>query len=101
MKTGHHDSSTGIEYPYYAEASFDLPVSSKTLFLLARGAMSSGTVDITTSPTLTDVAKVDVKVHYYHESAIEHAKVCSIQRKRGEAGVGFFVGFLDLSMTVC
>ena len=79
--------------PYSANTSFELPVSSDLLFLLARGSMSGGTVDIMSSPTVSNVAKVHVTVKYYREDVRDRAKVCLVKRRDGENGVGIFVGF--------
>jgi hypothetical protein len=78
-------------YPYHVSTSFELPIDSRTLFLLARGALSSGVVSFATSNILKDAAQVDVTVGYYRQSALERVKICSTTRSSGENGVSLLV----------
>lgn len=85
------DSLSSVRpFSYSAETSFDLPISSDTLLLIARGTMS-GSVDIKTSSDIFDVAKVDISMKYFRKEARQNAKACLVRRKSGENGVGIFV----------
>ncbi|KAK0495084.1 hypothetical protein EDD18DRAFT_1173857 [Armillaria luteobubalina] len=75
---------------YSAHTSFDLPLISETLFLLSQGSLSSGAVNVVTSPTLKDVVRVDVAIQYYRQRVLDYARVCLLQRQEGENGVGVF-----------
>ncbi|KAK0196019.1 hypothetical protein F5146DRAFT_924767 [Armillaria mellea] len=75
---------------YSAHTSFDLPLNSETLFLLSQGSLSSGAVNVVTSPTLKDVVRVDVAIQYYRQRVLDYARVCLLQRREGENGVGVF-----------
>ena len=70
----------------------DLPLPAETLLLLSRGSNSAGTVDIVTSSEQDqDVVTVEVVVSYFKEDVRDDAKVCRVQRRDGEIGVGIFV----------
>ncbi|KAK0226557.1 hypothetical protein IW262DRAFT_1457799 [Armillaria fumosa] len=75
---------------YSAHTSFDLPLNSETIFLLSQGSLSSGAVNVLTSPTLKDVVRVDVAIQYYRQRVLDYARVCLLQRQEGENGVGVF-----------
>ncbi|KAF9018936.1 hypothetical protein BDZ89DRAFT_1021123, partial [Hymenopellis radicata] len=77
-------------YPYYSQRSFDLPLSSDLMFLLARGSLSSGIVKIVSSPVVTDAVRVDIAVQYHYPAVLDHTKVCLMRRAEHEIGVGFF-----------
>ncbi|GLB37340.1 putative expressed protein [Lyophyllum shimeji] len=78
-------------FPYASRTLFELPLSYKTLFLLARGSQTYGTVNVITSDEVTDVAKVYFTVNYYSEYLRDQGvKVCLIKRASNEIGVGFF-----------
>ncbi|KAJ3531475.1 hypothetical protein NM688_g7570 [Phlebia brevispora] len=78
-------------YPYVANTSVDLPVSSDLLYLLSSGALSNGVVEVTADgPSDSDVATVDVKLLYHHSEILEKAHVCLLQREEGKNGVGIF-----------
>ncbi|KAJ7263960.1 hypothetical protein C8J57DRAFT_1183375 [Mycena rebaudengoi] len=74
--------------------SFDIPLTSETIILLSRRASShwfsftshSNYLDITTSPTLHNVARVVVDRGEYPQ----FVKACMISRHNGEIGVGVF-----------
>ncbi|KAG5646851.1 hypothetical protein DXG03_002228 [Asterophora parasitica] len=88
-----HQDVTAIDwqFPYASRASFELPLSSKTLFLLSRGSMTSGTVKVVTSDEVSDVVKVHVVVKHYNRNVYDQGvKVCLIERSNDEIGVGYF-----------
>ncbi|KAK7438182.1 hypothetical protein VKT23_018114 [Stygiomarasmius scandens] len=70
--------------------TFELPISSKSLFLLSRGPFSFGAVDIGQSDQPGDSVLVNVTTHYRHPHLLEHAQVCQLNRHEGEVGVGVF-----------
>ncbi|KAF9558107.1 hypothetical protein CPC08DRAFT_724679 [Agrocybe pediades] len=90
------DSWTPVKYPnsswnYQSETSFDLPLSSDTLFLLSRGYQNGGLLDVVTSKDqASDSVKVHVDIYYRHSSALEQVKACLLTRKAAENGVGIF-----------
>ncbi|KAJ2930149.1 hypothetical protein H1R20_g6957, partial [Candolleomyces eurysporus] len=78
-------------YPFASKASFELPISSDSLYLLSRGAYASGRVDILTSTAQKqDSAAVHVTVRYYHQEVRDLVKLCKISRRFGDRGVGIF-----------
>ncbi|OBZ69747.1 hypothetical protein A0H81_10112 [Grifola frondosa] len=78
-------------YSHVAQTSFELPVSSDLLYLIARGALSHGSIDISDSgETGSDVVQVYISAFYYHESALNRAKVCLLQPEEGKNGIGIF-----------
>jgi len=86
---GDWSRTTGL-YPYSSSVSFELPVSSAVLFLLARGTLAVGDVQILQASQVGDVAKVEVIVGYHEEEALHRAQVCTMSRQGGEKGVGIF-----------
>jgi hypothetical protein len=79
-------------YPFVSKTSFELPISSNSLYLLSRGAYASGSVDILTSTAQKqDSAAVHVAVYYYHQELRDRVKLCKVSRRAGESGVGIFV----------
>ncbi|OBZ77938.1 54S ribosomal protein L16, mitochondrial [Grifola frondosa] len=74
-----------------AQASFELPISSDSLYLIARGALSHGSIEISDSGEAgSDVVRVDISAFYYHEDALDRAEVCLLQPEEGKNGVGIF-----------
>ncbi|KDR75479.1 hypothetical protein GALMADRAFT_247916 [Galerina marginata CBS 339.88] len=81
----------GITFPRESETSFDLPLSSKSLFFLSRGQLLGGAVNVITSTNQPkDTATVQVVIKYRREEVRDLAKVCMITRNQGENGVGIF-----------
>ncbi|KAF9479396.1 hypothetical protein BDN70DRAFT_878879 [Pholiota conissans] len=81
------DSSMG------AHAAFDLSLEDAELFLISRGQLSSGTLDVITSPTQpSNTVRIVVDVHYAVEEAREMAMACKMARALGDEpeGVGIF-----------
>ncbi|KAK0479404.1 hypothetical protein EDD18DRAFT_846929 [Armillaria luteobubalina] len=73
-----------------ATGSFDLPLNSDKLFLLARGSYTSGWVYIDQSEEVSfDTARVEVTVGY-QDNELELTKVCKVSRPGNENGIGFF-----------
>ncbi|KAG6897711.1 hypothetical protein C0992_011921 [Termitomyces sp. T32_za158] len=60
-------------FPYSSSTAFELPLSSRTLFLMARGTQTQGTVNVITSEELSsDVVKVYITVRHINKSARDH-----------------------------
>ncbi|KAI0071184.1 hypothetical protein K474DRAFT_1712689 [Panus rudis PR-1116 ss-1] len=72
--------------------SFDLPLSSKVLYLFTSGAWSNGDVEVVQDPTLNegDKVRMDILLATSRSWAEDELKVCSLQRRPGENGVGIF-----------
>ncbi|PBK58817.1 hypothetical protein ARMSODRAFT_967407 [Armillaria solidipes] len=88
--TGSGGGFPAVGQRYSAHTSFDLPLNSETLFLLSQGSLSSGAINVVTSPTLKDVVRVDVAIQYYRQKVLDYARICLLQRQEGENGVGVF-----------
>ncbi|KAG5651000.1 hypothetical protein H0H81_010259 [Sphagnurus paluster] len=85
------DYTSDYRYPYASSASFELPLSHKTLFFMSRGSQTGGILNMVTSREKSDVAKVHVTVKYHNKYVRdEGVKVCLIKRSEDEIGVGFF-----------
>ncbi|KAG6861694.1 hypothetical protein C0995_013263 [Termitomyces sp. Mi166 len=83
--------STNSPFPYSSSTTFELPLSHKTLFLLARGTHTHGTVNVITSEEISDVVKVHLTVQYITKSARDHGiKACLLRRDQDAIGVGYF-----------
>ncbi|KAF8911655.1 hypothetical protein CPB84DRAFT_1762498 [Gymnopilus junonius] len=93
--------SSAVEFPgqeadaypfhYEAETSFDLPLSSDTLFFISRGRLHSGSVRVaTSSDQAEDTATVNIIVRYNHDYLLDSTKACLLSRHEGEKGVGLF-----------
>ncbi|KAJ7234970.1 hypothetical protein C8J57DRAFT_1089397 [Mycena rebaudengoi] len=84
-------------YPYSAEASFELPVTSDTLFLVSRslmrnhgGLFSGGGVEYVQSADISDSVKVDVTARFKNHEHLEASKACLLERNETAKGVGIF-----------
>ncbi|KAJ7348396.1 hypothetical protein DFH08DRAFT_959800 [Mycena albidolilacea] len=93
----HSELNAIDEFPYSAEARFELPVSTDTLFLISRHLarrdrntlFSTGHVHFLQSEHASDSVKVDVTAHYRREKHLEAAKACLLERDGAKSGVGF------------
>lgn len=76
--------------------TFDLPVSSDAIYLLAQGSLSGGNIAIIDSVDgPSDTVQIDVVANYYNQNSLDRTNVCLLQRKPHENGVGIFVsGFM-------
>ncbi|KAJ7647891.1 hypothetical protein FB45DRAFT_894691 [Roridomyces roridus] len=77
-------------FPYSVNVSFDIPLPTETLLLLSQGSLSNGNLQVTTSPNIKDSAHVQVVVNYHRKAIRDQAKICLVQREKGEEGVGIF-----------
>ncbi|KAJ6600695.1 hypothetical protein B0H10DRAFT_696271 [Mycena sp. CBHHK59/15] len=84
------------EFPYSSDVSFELPVSSETLFLISREAMrrgsifSTGRVNYVQSDDASESVMVDIRAFYWTEEHLNAAKACLLKRDGNENGVGIF-----------
>ncbi|KAK7013835.1 54S ribosomal protein L16, mitochondrial [Favolaschia claudopus] len=82
------------EFPYSAEAAFELPVSADTLFLLSRShgrrPFSSGNINYVQSGEVSDSIKVDITAYFWHEKYLDASKACLLKRDDDHTGVGIF-----------
>jgi hypothetical protein len=86
------DASPPSLFPFSAKTYFDLPLSYDTLFLLARGPQSYGTVNIIASQSTSQVAKVYLTVNYFDRGIRDSgAKACLVKRTNNQLGIGIFV----------
>ncbi|TFK33786.1 hypothetical protein BDQ12DRAFT_690570 [Crucibulum laeve] len=76
--------------PYSAISSFDLKVSARTLFFLARGHLSNGEINFVSTTNEGDIARVEVVTSYWEANALDYAKVCRVTRGDDEEGLGLF-----------
>ncbi|KAG8221245.1 hypothetical protein J3R82DRAFT_1407 [Butyriboletus roseoflavus] len=79
-----------LGYPYGAETTFSLPLASDALYLISRGALQQGLVNIEQSTEVADTVDVRVRVAYHDDEALERATVCQIEKTDREHGVGIF-----------
>ncbi|EDR07765.1 uncharacterized protein LACBIDRAFT_298291 [Laccaria bicolor S238N-H82] len=82
-------------FPYSSQRTFELPLNNQrgegNIFLLSRGPMSSGTLDVVVDPEQKKgVASVRVTVRYFREDVRDGAKACLVEREGGVSGVGVF-----------
>ncbi|EMD33258.1 hypothetical protein CERSUDRAFT_118300 [Gelatoporia subvermispora B] len=76
---------------HIAATTFELPVDSDLLYLVARGALSHGKVTISSSGEEgSDKMVVHVRMQYAHEDALNRTKVCLLSPPEGGIGVGIF-----------
>ncbi|KAH9485740.1 hypothetical protein JR316_0002655 [Psilocybe cubensis] len=81
----------GEYYRLAAETSFELPLSSETLFLLSRGDRLGGAVKVKTSnDQAKDTALVNVLIRYRLPIVAERTKACLVNKGNNENGVGLF-----------
>ncbi|KAG6866686.1 hypothetical protein C0991_000796 [Blastosporella zonata] len=85
-------SSTNRDrFPHSSSTTFELPLSYDTLFLLARGSHTRGTVNVITSDEVSDTVKVHLTVQYMSKDIRDRAiKVCLLEREDNSIGVGYF-----------
>ncbi|KZP13761.1 hypothetical protein FIBSPDRAFT_1049269 [Athelia psychrophila] len=77
-------------YPYTAHTEFELPLASDVQYLLARGHLAYGSVQVVDWEEGKDNIKIEVDASYYSQAALDRANVCKVSRKEGENGVGIF-----------
>ncbi|KAJ7077644.1 hypothetical protein B0H15DRAFT_789487, partial [Mycena belliarum] len=84
------------EYPFSANASFTLPVSAETLFLLSRhdphqrALLAMGHVRFVQSEEAGEEVQVAVTAHFAHQKYLDGAKACVLKQGGEESGVGLF-----------
>ena len=96
-------ANRSTDFPYNSLASFSLPIDSDSLFLLGRGQLFSGTLDVTTSPEQPrDSVTIQIRVHYTQESTRNLVKLCKLAYSVADkpSGVGLFVSFQFMPFSV-
>lgn len=79
-------------YRHAAFTSLELPVSSDLLYFISRGRLSYGLLEVIESEdTNSENVQVNVTFLYQTPQALDHAKVCRLERDVGKNGVGIFV----------
>lgn len=72
--------------------SFDIPLDSSAIYLLARGLQANGRITVVPHQTATsDVITVDIAAEYRDWDLFRSTAVCLLERRRGEQVVGVFV----------
>ncbi|KAF9479371.1 hypothetical protein BDN70DRAFT_878855 [Pholiota conissans] len=85
------DLNTGAAAP--AQAAFDLSLKDAKLFLITRGQLSFGALDVITSPTQpSNTVTIVVEFLYAHPEVRNLAMACKLTRQFGQTaeGVGIF-----------
>ncbi|KAK7690183.1 hypothetical protein QCA50_006834 [Cerrena zonata] len=78
------------QFRHYAHTSFDLPRYSSSLYFIARGVLSHGSIEIVNDGTDSQNVKVDVALLYNLEDVFDRVDVCTLQRGEDKNGVGIF-----------
>ncbi|KAJ3894702.1 hypothetical protein GG344DRAFT_73850 [Lentinula edodes] len=68
--------------------TFELPIDSELLFLVARGPSINGNVNITQSDEEGDSAVVSIRTHYDDKTLLDSIKLCDVVTREGGNGVG-------------
>ncbi|KIK63064.1 hypothetical protein GYMLUDRAFT_41375 [Collybiopsis luxurians FD-317 M1] len=86
---GQHTQSNGHSS---VQHTFELPVSSDLLFLVARGPSSMGEVNIVQAEEESDSAAITVITHYDEDGSdlLDLIKLCRVVAREGENGIGIF-----------
>ncbi|KAF7363025.1 DUF4097 domain-containing protein [Mycena venus] len=92
---GETDPDITEDFPYSADASFELPASADTLFLISRSVrnrrvFSTGRVNYLQSEEVSDSVKVDITAYFWHEEYLDASKACLLTRDDDQTGVGVF-----------
>ncbi|KAJ7650782.1 hypothetical protein FB45DRAFT_888785 [Roridomyces roridus] len=78
------------QYPHSDSVSLEVPLAPETLMFFSHGALSSGRLQVTSSSEISDIARFDITVHYYNPYIRDKARICLVERKEGENGVGIY-----------
>ncbi|KAF8678714.1 diphthine synthase [Rhizoctonia solani] len=79
-------------YPVFpAYKTYTLPISKSLHYIVARGSLSAGVLNIRGSDTI-DPGFVDVKVvaRYWNQDALSYTKVCELTKPEGGVGIGIY-----------
>lgn len=79
--------------PYGSSATFVLPsgADSDLLYLLSRGSLSHGSIQVDAVESSSDDVRVNVEARYWSRKALQRAVVCKLEKDDGDAhGVGIF-----------
>ncbi|KAJ7116217.1 hypothetical protein C8R43DRAFT_113554 [Mycena crocata] len=92
------ESDVMHEFPYSADASLELPLSSDTLFLISRnlrsrGIFAAGRAQYLQSEDVSDSVKVDITAHFWRDEHLDASKACLLKRDGDQNGVGIFTNW--------
>ncbi|KAJ7839778.1 hypothetical protein B0H13DRAFT_1911025 [Mycena leptocephala] len=92
---GETDPDISEDFPYSADANFELPVSADTLFLISRSiqhrhVFSTGRVNYLQSEEVSDSIKVDITAFFWRQEYLDASKACLLTRDNDQTGVGIF-----------
>jgi hypothetical protein len=93
---GETDPDISEDFPYSADANFELPVSADTLFLISRSiqhrhVFSTGRVNYLQSEEVSNSIKVDITAFFWRQEYLDASKACLLTRDNDQTGVGIFV----------
>ncbi|KAJ7650796.1 hypothetical protein FB45DRAFT_1050679 [Roridomyces roridus] len=77
-------------YSYSNSVSFDIPLARETLLFFSQGGLTGGSLTVTSSANISDIARVDITVHYHDRRMRDQAEICVVKRNEGENGVGIY-----------
>lgn len=80
-----------LQHTFQSQTSFDLPLSSETLFFSTRGQLGGLLHVVTSANQAQDSAKVHAVIRYDRPELRALTKACLLSRHEGENGVGIFV----------
>lgn len=94
IQTGDNAFDQGMipGYPVFSSSkSYTLPINKSLHYIVARGSLSSGVVNIRNSDTI-DPNYVDVKVvaNYWSKEALSYSQVCELKKPEGGVGLGIY-----------
>ncbi|KAJ3988946.1 hypothetical protein F5890DRAFT_1471100 [Lentinula detonsa] len=82
-----HLNSEGLST---VQHTFELPIDSEILFLVARGSLMDGNVNIIQSDDENESAIVSISTSYDDAELLQSIKLCKVAARKGENGVGIF-----------
>ncbi|KAJ7784834.1 hypothetical protein DFH07DRAFT_947901 [Mycena maculata] len=78
------ESDALMGFPYSGDASFELPLSSDTLFLISPG-YATGYVNYLQSESISDSVRVTITAGFGLDKYLEISKVCLLKHKQDQA----------------
>ncbi|KAJ7142530.1 hypothetical protein C8R44DRAFT_865859 [Mycena epipterygia] len=99
--SGNGESDALEDFPYSAGASFEVPLSVDTLFLISRslrhgsgGVFSTGLVNYVQSEAVSDSVTVDITAYFWLDESLAASKACLVERD-SDQGVAIFTNWSD------
>ncbi|EIW80553.1 hypothetical protein CONPUDRAFT_57225 [Coniophora puteana RWD-64-598 SS2] len=87
---GYLNPGANSDYPWAAEASFEVPIDSEALYLFTRGSRQHGSVRITTEDNHLDNVRILVHALYYRQGSIAGTHACLLEPTTHEKSIGIF-----------